>query len=246
MVSAIHRWNSTCLCLIFTLGVDTDLIISTSQDRERFILVPLNADPLLPPPGYPAEIPSPRKLSALHSVMVRCTRCDLFLSRLQVVPGDGAAKADYLFVGEAPGASEDRTGIPFAGRSGALLDSMLERAGLDRREVFIANVVRCRPPENRNPRASEIRACAGWMRAQVRLVSPTVVVTLGRFALQHFLPSGRITRIQGEVQRIDYFDRKIALYPLFHPAAVLRNPELRPVYTKQFEGLPKILGEAKR
>ncbi len=189
------------------------------------------------PPGFPAEIPEPTTLSALHEVMVRCTRCDLFRSRTQVVPGAGSERAPILFVGEAPGASEDRQGVPFVGASGRLLDSMLESAGISRKTVFIANVVRCRPPQNRNPKTSEIRACAGWMEQQIRLISPKRVATLGRFALQHFIPGAKITRVQGSLQEVSYGDRTISLYPLLHPAAVLRNPNLRDDYERQFGNL---------
>jgi DNA polymerase len=189
------------------------------------------------PPGFPAEIPSPATLGELNAVMKRCTRCDLFLSRTQVVPGAGDAHARVLLVGEAPGASEDREGVPFVGASGRLLDSMLEAAGILREEVYIANVVRCRPPKNRPPRAREIRACAGWLAEQIRLVDPSLVVTLGRFALQHFLPDGKITRLQGSVQEVDYGGRPLSVLPLLHPSAVLRNPDLRPSYLAQFEAL---------
>lgn len=193
------------------------------------------------PPGFPAEIPRPDSLDELHRVMVRCTRCDLFLSRTQVVPGSGDARARALFVGEAPGATEDREGVPFVGASGRLLDSMLEAAGISRPQIFIANTVRCRPPENRNPKAREIRACAGWLAEQVRLIDPEVVVTLGRFALQHFLPEGRITRLQGSVQEVAYADRAVRVLPLLHPSAILRNPDLRPSYRAQFEHLGALL-----
>jgi uracil-DNA glycosylase len=195
--------------------------------------------PAPPPeaPGYPAEIPRPTRLEDLHAVMVRCTRCDLFMGRTQVVPGAGPPKARLLLVGEAPGASEDREGVPFVGRSGALLESMLEAAGLTREDVFIANVIRCRPPQNRNPRAAELRACAGWMAEQVRLLNPAAVVTLGRYALQHFLPKGRVTELQGTEQAVTYGDREISLFPLVHPSAVLRDPNLRPTYEQQFREL---------
>jgi DNA polymerase len=189
------------------------------------------------PPGFPAEIPAPDTLEALHRVMVRCTRCDLFLSRTQVVPGAGDPHASLLFVGEAPGATEDREGVPFVGASGRLLDAMLAAAGVERSDIFIANVVRCRPPENRNPRAREIRACAGWLAEQIRLIQPRLVVTLGRFALQHFIPDGKITRLQGELQTVDYGDTSLRLLPLLHPSAILRNPELRPAYEAQFRTL---------
>lgn len=195
------------------------------------------------PPGFPAEIPSPRSLASLHEVMVRCTRCDLFISRTQVVPGAGPKKASLLVVGEAPGASEDREGIPFVGRSGALLDAMLEEAGLSRDRVFIANVVRCRPPGNRNPKAAEIRACAGWLAEQIRLIGPSVVITLGRFALQHFLPTGKITALQGEPQPLDEGGQSFILYPLLHPAAVLRDPTKRGAYAEQFRRIPTLIAE---
>jgi uracil-DNA glycosylase len=191
-------------------------------------------------PGFPAEIPRPATLAALHTVMVRCTRCDLFLGRTQVVPGAGSADASVLFVGEAPGANEDREGIPFVGASGSLLNAMLEVAGIERERVFIANVVRCRPPKNRSPRAREIRACAGWLAEQIRLIGPDLVVTLGRFALQHFLPDGRITRLQATLQEVPYGDVTLRVFPLLHPSAVLRSPNLRPGYEEQFRQLGRL------
>lgn len=195
------------------------------------------------PPGFPEEIPSPPTLEELHRVMVRCTRCDLSLSRTKVVPGAGSHDARLLFVGEAPGASEDRQGIPFVGASGKLLDAMLESVGIERERVFIANVVRCRPPENRNPRAAEIRACHGWLEEQIRLIRPVVVATLGRFALQHFLPKGKVTELRGKVQEIEYNGRPLHLFPLFHPAAVLRAPDRRPEYEEMFQRLGGALKE---
>jgi uracil-DNA glycosylase len=195
------------------------------------------------PPGYPAEIPAPHTLEQLHEVMVGCTRCDLFLGRTQVVPGAGHPRAALFFVGEAPGASEDREGLPFVGASGRLLDAMLQQAGIAREEVFVGNVVRCRPPENRNPRTREIAACAGWLAEQLRLVRPTLVVPLGRFALQHFLPDGRITHLQASMQEIEYAGRPLRLFPLLHPSAVLRNPKLRPEYGRQFAALADLVGD---
>lgn len=193
--------------------------------------------PPLEPHGYPAEIPSPRTIEDLHEVMVRCTRCDLSLSRTQVVPGAGSAAAGILFVGEAPGASEDREGVPFVGASGRLLDAMLESVGISRDDVFIANVVRCRPPENRNPRVREVSACAGWLAEQIRIIGPALVVTLGRFALQHFVPDGKITQLEGEILEVEYGSRRVELYPLLHPAAILRSPDKRPAYQARFERL---------
>lgn len=193
------------------------------------------------PLGFPAEIPDPPRLEELHRIMVRCTRCDLALSRTKVVPGAGNHRARVLFVGEAPGANEDRMGVPFVGASGKLLDEMLEVAGLRRDEVFIANVVRCRPPENRNPRAAEIRACAGWLGRQVRLIDPQLVAPLGRFALEHFMAGGKITQLRGTLREIEYDGHPLKLFPLFHPAAVLRSPDRRPEYEENFRGLAAAL-----
>ena len=195
------------------------------------------------PPGFPAEIPSPPTLGELHEVMVRCTRCDLALSRKQVVPGAGDAQAGILFVGEAPGRSEDQRGVPFVGASGKLLDEMLHVAGIDRGEVFIANVVRCRPPQNRNPRVGEVRACHGWMEEQIRLIQPKLVVPLGRFGLQHFLPKGKITQLRATVQQVDYPTGPLTLFPLLHPSAILRNPDARPAYEENFRQLAAVWRE---
>jgi uracil-DNA glycosylase len=197
--------------------------------------------PPLPPPGTPPEIPSSPTLDALHTVMVRCTRCDLFLERTRVVPGAGSPRAGLFLVGEAPGAQEDRVGVPFVGASGRLLDRMLEEAGLRRGDVFIANVVRCRPPGNRNPKAREIRACAGWMAEQLRLVRPRLVAPLGRFALQHFVPAGKITELRGAVHEVPYGPASVRLFPLLHPAAVLRNPTLAESYRADFARLAAVL-----
>jgi DNA polymerase len=192
------------------------------------------------PPGFPKEIPSPPALDELHAVMVRCTRCDLSLSRTHVVPGSGNPHAGVLFVGEAPGRNEDEQAKPFVGRSGALLDGMLAAAGLARGEVFIANVVRCRPPENRAPRAYELRACAGWLAEQIRLIEPRLVATLGRFALQHFVSDGKITQLRGAPLEVEYHGRPLTLFPLLHPAAVLRSPDRRPEYEADFRRLGEV------
>jgi uracil-DNA glycosylase len=172
--------------------------------------------------------------------MVRCTRCDLAVSRTRVVPGAGAPEAGLLIVGEAPGASEDRDGVPFVGASGRLLDEMLAVAGIRRDEVFIANAVRCRPPANRSPRAGEIRACADWLAEQIRLIDPRLVVVLGRFALQHFLPGGRVSLLQGSLRPTEYRGRTLDLFPLLHPAAVLRSPNRRPEYVQHFLTLGEV------
>lgn len=150
-----------------------------------------------------------------------------------------------MFVGEAPGANEDRLGVPFVGASGKLLNAMLEGIGMERDDVFIANVVRCRPPENRNPKPNEIRACAGWLSEQVRLIRPQLVAPLGRYALEHFIRGGKITKLQGELQQIEYGGEPLNLFPLLHPAAVLRAPDRRPQYQEHFGRLGALLKEMK-
>jgi uracil-DNA glycosylase len=197
----------------------------------------------LPPSGHPDPIPRARTLAELHAVMVRCTRCELFQTRIQVVPGDGNPAAEVMFVGEAPGASEDAAGLPFVGRSGKLLDEMLHLAGLERAEVFIGNVIRSRPPGNRSPRAKELRACAGWLHEQIRLIEPKLVVTLGRFALQHFVPGGKVTQLKGSLMRVEYDGRGLALFPLLHPSAILRSPDRRPEYETDFRRLGEVRQE---
>ncbi len=191
-------------------------------------------------PGFPPQIPSPRSLPVLNRVMVGCTRCDLALTRTQVVPGAGDAGAAVMFVGEAPGKAEDLSGVPFVGASGKLLDQMLAAAGIAREDVFIGNVIRCRPPGNRNPRTAEVRACADWLREQVRLIRPRLVSPLGRFALQHFIANGKITELRGMLQSVDYHGLGVALFPLLHPAAVLRNPRLRDSYQEHFQLLASL------
>ncbi|MQA90326.1 MAG: uracil-DNA glycosylase [Gemmatimonas sp.] len=244
-----RRWNSTCLDARVSRRprATGDVLLLIRPNRlERFTLTTPRILPAMPatrsePPGFPATIPSPGSLQQLHEVMVRCTRCSLFMNRTQVVPGSGPSRPDILFVGEAPGASEDREGIPFVGRSGELLEAMLEVAGISREEVFIANVIRCRPPKNRNPRAAELRACRGWMEEQVRLLNPRIVVSLGRYALQHFVAKARVTEVQGRLRKVAYSGGEIRLLPLVHPSAVLRDPSFRPKYEEQFRRLGRLL-----
>lgn len=162
------------------------------------------------------------ELSALAAKAAVCTDCRLAETRTEVVFGVGGTHADVMFVGEAPGFHEDRQGEPFVGAAGKLLDRMLGEIGLARRDVYIANVLKCRPPGNRDPRTDEIDACADYLRAQLRLVDPRVVVTLGNFATRLLLKRDvGITRLRGQVY--PWWNR--FLIPTFHPAAVLRGGE---------------------
>ncbi len=174
-----------------------------------------------------------------------CTKCALSESRSRVVFGAGNADADLIFVGEAPGAEEDRQGLPFVGRSGALLDTMLGEIGMSRDDVFIANVLKCRPPENRDPKPEEIETCRPYLLRQIELIEPAVICTLGNFATKLLSgdPTG-ITRVHGVVQVHEFNGRQIQLFPLFHPAAALRSTGVAEKLRADIAALPKLLRRA--
>lgn len=176
-------------------------------------------------------------LDTLAAEIRACTRCPLHKGARQAVPGDGSADAGILFLGEAPGYNEDVQGRPFVGAAGQLLDQLLAGIGLDRSKVFITNVVRHRPPENRDPLPDEIAACDVWFRAHVEALRPKVVVTLGRFAMYKFLPGESITRIHGKARRVG----DVTVFPMFHPAAALHQPSLRVELEKDFQTLAGML-----
>lgn len=155
--------------------------------------------------------------------MACCTRCELAKGRTQVVHGVGSRKASLMFVGEAPGQKEDEVGRPFVGNAGRLLDKLLEQNDINRSDVFITNIVACRPPKNRTPRITEVRAHAAWIEEQLRLVRPKLVVTLGRAALSYFVPKAKVTEIRGVPQRITHGEGQLVVLPTFHPSAVLRD-----------------------
>jgi DNA polymerase len=171
-----------------------------------------------------------------------CTRCPLHETRTKAVFGAGNADADLMFVGEAPGAEEDRLGLPFVGRAGQLLNELLAGIGLSREEVFIANVLKSRPPGNRDPQPLEIEACRPYLFEQVRLIEPKVVCTLGNFATKLLSgnPAG-ITKVRGTPQVHRLGGRTVFLLPLFHPAAGLRTPAVKETLRRDFETLPALL-----
>jgi uracil-DNA glycosylase len=172
-----------------------------------------------------------------------CTRCALAETRTTVVFGAGNADADLMFVGEAPGANEDKQGLPFVGQAGRLLHTLLEEIGLARSDVFICNVLKCRPPGNRDPLPGEIDACQDYLFRQLELIEPRVVCTLGNFStkLLRADPSTGITRLHGreEIRRIG--PRTVRLYPLYHPAAALYTPAMLEVLRTDFRRLPELL-----
>jgi DNA polymerase len=181
-------------------------------------------------------------LVALYREARGCTRCPLAEGRTQVVFGNGSADADLMFVGEAPGAHEDRQGLPFVGRAGQLLDELLGGIGLSRGEVFVTNVLKSRPPGNRDPQPEEIEACRPYLDRQIELIEPVVIATLGNFATKLLTRSSAgITRVHGTPQEHEIGGRRVQVYPLFHPAAALRTPSVKQQLADDFARLPELL-----
>jgi DNA polymerase len=182
-------------------------------------------------------------LLAYGDVVAGCTSCALAQSRTQVVFGVGSPSADLMFVGEAPGFHEDKQGIPFVGAAGQLLTKLLAGIGIAREEVYIANVLKCRPPGNRDPLPDEIEACESHLFKQIELIQPKVVATLGNFATK--LLSGKpagITRVHGQEQEVTLGGQRVLLYPIFHPAAALYTPRMLEVLEADFKRIPELMG----
>ena len=192
------------------------------------------------PDPQSAPLSKAEQLAQLAGMMRICRNCELVLGRKQAVPGEGNAGATLMFIGEAPGATEDQTGRPFVGAAGRFLEDMLADIGLRREQVFIGNIIRCRPPENRDPFPREIDACRGWLREQLRIIAPPVVCTLGRFAMNTLIdPHLQITKVHGTP-----IAREGILYiPLFHPAAALHRETLRDTLIADMRRLRDLLRE---
>ena len=182
------------------------------------------------------------RLKVVYEEARECTRCPLHQTRTTVVFGSGNADADLMFVGEAPGANEDKQGLPFVGQAGKLLEKLLGEIGLSRSEVFICNTVKCRPPNNRDPHPNEIESCHEYLRAQVELIEPKVICTLGNFStkLLRADPTG-ISRLHGQAEVRTIGDRAIRLYPLYHPAAALYTPSTLELLRADFARIPDLL-----
>jgi DNA polymerase len=183
-------------------------------------------------------------LVQLYRDVASCARCPLAETRTKAVFGAGNADADLMFVGEAPGAEEDRQGLPFVGRAGQLLSDLLGEIGLTREDVFIANVLKSRPPGNRDPLPAEIEACKPYLWRQIELIEPRVIATLGNFATKLLSgnPAG-ITRVRGTPQVHELGGRTVFLFPLLHPAAALRTPAMKETLREDFAKLPALLTE---
>jgi DNA polymerase len=176
-------------------------------------------------------------LARIAEEVAGCVRCPLAARRTRTVPGEGSPWTDVLLVGEGPGAREDATGRPFVGPAGELLNELLGMIGWQRSDVFIANVVKCRPPGNRDPEPDEIAACAPFLERQEATIEPSIVVTLGRHSLQRYLPGARIGQVHGRVQR----SGSRWVFPMYHPAAALHQASLRDTLVRDIRGLPAAL-----
>jgi uracil-DNA glycosylase len=193
-----------------------------------------------------SELSAAERREALKEVFAQargCTRCpELAATRKTVVFGAGNANADLMFIGEAPGATEDEQGVPFVGRAGKLLEKLLQEIGLSRAEVFIANTLMCRPPGNRDPQPIEIDNCHDYLLRKVELIEPTVICTLGNFSTKLLRgdPTG-ITRLHGQPEVLTLGARAVRLYPIFHPAAALYTPRMLETLREDFTRLPELL-----
>ncbi len=179
------------------------------------------------------------ELTELYKEIAVCQRCVLAQGRTKAVPGEGPEEADLMFIGEAPGFHEDRQGRPFVGAAGQFLEQLLASIDLKREDVYICNVIKCRPPKNRDPRPEEIEACRPFLDRQIELIKPKMIVTLGRFSMARYFPKATISRIHGQPKRVG----DMIYYPMFHPAAALHQPRYRRGIEQDMLKIPKLLAE---
>jgi len=180
-------------------------------------------------------------LSELNEEIARCQRCEIARYRTKVVPGEGPEDAEIMFVGEAPGWHEDQQGRPFVGPAGQYLEQLLASISLKREQVYIANVIKCRPAANRDPLPTEIANCQGWLEHQIEIIHPKMIVTLGRYSMAKFFPGKSISKIHGTAQKQD----NIIYYAMYHPAAALHQQSLRQAIEADMLKIPVLLAEAK-
>jgi DNA polymerase len=182
-----------------------------------------------------------QKLDYLNNLVTNCRRCPLYKTATHGVPGAGNPNATIVLIGEAPGFHEDQEGLPFVGASGKLLNKLLLSIGLDRSEVYIANILKHRPPDNRDPLPTEILACTTYLKAQLEIIKPKIVITLGRFAMNYFFPSDLISRVHGQVKSVVWHDLALSIFPVYHPSAALRNGNMSRALSADFETIGQYL-----
>lgn len=176
-------------------------------------------------------------LEKLNNQILKCEKCALCQTRKNVVPGEGSANAEIMFIGEGPGKNEDEQGRPFIGAAGKLLDKLIALIGLTRKDIYIANVVKCRPPGNRDPLPEEVEACRPWLDQQIEIIRPKLIVLLGRHSMDRFLPNQKISIDHGKPKRL----KGRVYFPIYHPAAALYRNGLLKELEKDFKKIPKIL-----
>ncbi len=181
------------------------------------------------------------QFGVLYAEVSACPNCVLSRTRIKAVPGEGPVDAEVMFIGEGPGFHEDRQGRPFVGPAGRFLEELLTSIGFRREQVYITNVVKCRPPENRDPAPGEIAACSPYLDRQLAIINPKVVVTLGRYSMARFFPGQSITRIHGQPKHED----GRTILPLFHPAAGLRSPDVAAMTRQDMQRIPALVDEAR-
>lgn len=187
------------------------------------------------------------QLDRLNTLMSLCNNCSLRKGCSQVVPGDGNPEAEIMFIGEAPGKKEDELGKPFVGAAGKFLEEMLATIKMKREDVYIANVCKCRPPENRDPLPEEIETCWPWLEKQIEIINPKLIITLGRHSLGRFFPLMKISEVHGKAFRREFPNLgSRVFYALYHPAAALYNGSMRETLIKDFKRIPKVLEKIKK
>jgi uracil-DNA glycosylase family 4 len=182
------------------------------------------------------------ELKAIAAEVNVCTKCKLHLGRKHAVPGEGPADAKIMFIGEGPGFYENEQGRPFVGAAGKFLEELLGYIGLKREQVFICNVVKCRPPGNRDPEVDELKACSDYLERQIKAINPAVIVTLGRFSMARFMPEAKISSVHGQARKVD--GRLVVA--MFHPAAALHQPSLKQSVIDDFKKLPGLIASAEK
>ena len=181
-------------------------------------------------------------LNELYQEIERCQDCELAKHRIKVVPGEGPEKTNLLFIGEAPGWHEDQQGRPFVGPAGKYLEELLASIGLKREEVYIANVIKCRPPGNRDPLPGEGQACSKWLNRQIELINPKMIVTLGRYSMAKYFPNQSISQVHGKARKQD----TVIYYAMYHPAAALHQGSLRKTIEADMLKIPQILAQVEK
>ena len=187
-------------------------------------------------------MPQMSALTELNKEIERCQDCELAKHRTRVVPGEGPENSSLLFIGEAPGWHEDQQGRPFVGPAGQFLEELLASIGLKRNQVYIANVIKCRPPTNRDPLPGEIQACSKWLNHQIELIRPKIIVTLGRYSMAKYFPNESISKVHGKAKRQD----DTIYYAMYHPAAALHQGSLRKVIEADMLKIPQFLAQAEK